>query len=104
MDAAGGVLDGNELWSSCLLVDLGPAKSGEYQRCLATDQVRSVDLGRHVDGQCRVLQGGGGDVGVGCGLDKVAAQPDEHLGFVVAQCADGIHGVVTVVPRRVESE
>ena len=55
-------------------------------------------------GQGRPAQRRAGDFGVRCGLDEVAAHPDEHARLAVAERADGVDGVVSVLARRIEAE
>ena len=88
---------------ACSSISVRPSV-GRISAVVAAHQVGPVQLRRDLHGQRRRPQGRRRHVGVGCGLDEVAAEPDEDAGLAVAQRPDGVDGVVAVFAGRVEPE
>ncbi len=98
------VLDGDELATRRLLVDLGATKGRKNQRRVPGDRVGPVQLRGHLHGEPAPSYGGGRHRGVRGGGDEVAADREEHLHPSVAHGANGLDHVIAVAARRLEVE
>ena len=104
VDGADGVLDGHELRSGLLQVDVGAAERRQDERLGAGDDVRPVELGGHLHGQVGPAHRGLGRGGVGDRRDEVAAEREPDLDLAAPHRLDRLHGVEPVPARRLERE
>ncbi len=101
---AEGVLHGHALRPAGLHVDFGTAQARQDQRIAAGDQVRAVELGGNLHGQCAIAHGRMSARRIRRSLGKVATQADEHLGTPLLHGLDRQHRVVPVCTRHAEPE
>ena len=104
VNRAHGVLDADVLFDAALDILFG-APHGRQDQCnITANEMRTVEFGRDLDREARLAHRLDGDAGVRRGLHEVAAEPDEDLGFAVAEGANRIDGVEAVFARRIEAE
>ncbi|MCY1422905.1 hypothetical protein D9M71_386040 [compost metagenome] len=104
VDHAEGVFHRHRLRSFELAVDIGTPQARQDQCVPADHEVAAIELGADLHRQRAIAQRGVGAMAVRRGLGEVAAKADEDLGLALEHRVDGFHGVVTVLPRHLESE
>ncbi len=97
------VLDRGGLDPGLLVILLGTAQARQDQGATAVDHVTAVEFGAHLHGEITFLQTREGVRGVRGGTGEIAAHPDEHLDLVAVHGLDGVHGVHSVLARRVDT-
>jgi hypothetical protein len=108
--AAGGVhhahrvFDRDELLRAAAHVPFGPAETRQQQRLPAVEQVRAVQLGGDLDGECAVAHRLLDDGRVRRRGHEVAAQRHEDVHLAVAHGPDRVDGGPAVLPGRFEAE
>ncbi len=102
--AGHGVLHGHELVDAVPDVPFGPAQGRQDERAPARHHVRTVQLGRDLDGERAGSQRPRGDLGVRSGGGEVPAQSDEDPDPTFAHRADRLHRVQTRRPGHGQPE
>ncbi len=98
------VLHRHPLLTAASPVTIGAAERGKDDRATACDDVRAVQLGRHLHREVDVSQRSLGHACVRGRGHEVAAHAHEHAGPAVSHRADRLDRVVAVLPRCGELE